>query len=369
MSEQRKAARLILTVCLAATACRTGADAVWIGVAGHLDGTEGARENLRGVLLAVEHVNAQGGVFGKPVRIVARDDGGYGDVAAHIAQELLNDPRISVVVGHTTSASMLAAAPIYDQGLPAIATTASAPALSGISPWVFRTISSDSVTGARLARFAWSHGWRTAAILYQNDVYGRGLADAFAASYQGRLVSRDPIAVDATDFSVDTRYYARFTPDVIFVIAGRGAVPVQLRGELARRKLRVGILASEGATGLERAAVGVNEIYVSAPFSRLETDPGSNQFVQDFVKRFGHPPKHDAALAYDAMITACAALRAVGPDRARIRRYLADIDSTHAPIGATGRVYFDVRGDRRDAHGVLLKIDGGRAVIVLNATD
>jgi len=128
-------------------------------------------------------------------------------------------------------------------------------------------------------------------------------------------------------------------------------------------------LASEGSTDLDRDTASKNEVYLSAPFSRFAADAGSNQFVQDFVKRFGHPPTHDAALAYDAMIAACAALRAVGPDRARVRRYLADIDSAHAPIGATGRVYFDKLGDRRNAHGVLLRLDRGTVSVVGGASE
>ena len=63
----------------------------------------------------------------------------------------------------------------------------------GISPWVFRMISSDSVNGLRIARFCRKLGRGRAAILYENDSYGRGLAEAFRRNFSGDVVSIDPI--------------------------------------------------------------------------------------------------------------------------------------------------------------------------------
>jgi branched-chain amino acid transport system substrate-binding protein len=339
-------------------------DAYWIGAVGQFEGRESARENVRGIRLAIEQANAAGGIHGKPVRALFKNDRAQGDVAVRIAREFVADPRISVVVGHTASAAMLPAAAVYDGKLAAIATTASAPTLSGISKWVFRVMPSDSVTGAQLGRFSGTKGWKSAAILYQNDVYGRGLSEAFRLKFPGRVISSDPISPEENDLSVFVRFYERFRPDVVFVIAGRDEIPVALREACARRGLDVQIIASEGATSFERNAAGAESIYVAAPFSGVNTRPETQRFIHEYTARFGHPPKHDAALAYDATITAFAALRAAGSDRAAVRRYLGKLDEGTARVGATGKVYFDTLGDRRGVQGVILQVQNGRAVTV-----
>jgi branched-chain amino acid transport system substrate-binding protein len=365
--KNRRHAALAAALAIAATGCHGAENAYWVAAVGQFEGREAARENLRGILLATSQVNAAGGINGRPVRLVINTDDGRGDLAARLAHKFVADRRISVVVGHTTSAAMMAAAPVYDGHLAAIATTASAPALTGISRWVFRVMLSDSVTGAQLGRFSAARGWRSAAILYQNDVYGRGLADAFQASFPGKIVSSDAVPADIDDLSLFTRFYERFTPDVVFVVVGRSAVPVRLHEAFAARGIHVAILASEGSTDFERNASGAEEIYVSAPFISSSTDPATVRFTGEFTARFGHPPKHDAALAYDAAMTAFAAIRAVGGDRDDIRRYLSSIDSSHALSGATGAVSFDAFGDRRSAHGVLLQVRAGHVVLLPDA--
>ena len=356
---------LLVAVCGTA-GCRSH-EPYWVGAAGQFENREPARENLRGIELAEEQVNAEGGIDGHPVRLVVRDDQGTGELAARAAHDLVADSRISVIVGHTTSTAMLAAAPVYDGRIAAIATTATAPMLSGISSWVFRVVASDSVTGAQLARFSAAHGWRAAAILYQNDVYGRGLADAFHANFPGRVVSSDPVPADVQDLSTYVRFYQRFTPDVVFVVAGRSTIPVLLRKTLADYHLHIAILASEGSMDLGRGSPTAEEIYVEAPFSAEVRDPLTSRFADAFAQRFGHEPSHDAALAYDGAMTAFAALRAVGPNRVAIRRYLAALDEAHAPVGATGKIFFDSLGDRVGMHPVLLQVEHGR--LGLLATD
>lgn len=357
----------MLAVLASAMGCRNHAP-YWVGAAGQFEGREPARENLRGIQLAVSQVNAAGGINGHPVNLVVRDDQGTGEAAARIAHELVADSRISVIVGHTTSTAMLAAAPVYDGRIAAIATTATAPMLSGISRWVFRVVSSDSVTGAQLARFSADRGWRSAAILYQNDVYGRGLADAFRANFPGRVLASDPVPADVQDLSTYARFYERFTPDVVFVVAGRSTIPVLLRKTLADYHLHVAILASEGSMDLGHgsSSSSAEELYVEAPFSAEDRDPQTSRFADAYERQFGHAPSHDAALAYDGAMTAFSALRAAGPDRAAIRDYLSHLDEAHAPVGATGKVYFDSLGDRVGMHAVLLQVKQGHLGLLAN---
>src|SRR5512133_199137 len=127
-------------------------DPILFGTAGPW--TEGyGQMNKHGMDLAVSDINAAGGVNGRHLELVSRDDGGGAVKATAIAEEFVANPRIVAVVGHVNSGAMVAAARVYDGHLAAVATTATAPDLTGVSPWVYRVISSDSTNGLDIARF------------------------------------------------------------------------------------------------------------------------------------------------------------------------------------------------------------------------
>src|SRR6185437_4293827 len=89
--------------------------------------------------------------------------------------------------------------------------------LTGISPWTFRVIPSDSANGITIAQFANNRGRKRAAVLYENNPYGRGLADNFRRSFAGQIISIDPIAEGSQqDFEPYVSWYKREHPDMIF---------------------------------------------------------------------------------------------------------------------------------------------------------
>src|SRR3982751_4594145 len=110
--------------------------------------------NRRGIELAQEEINARPERAGAPLRIDFQDDEGSGQVASKIAQKFVDSRDVVAVIGHVNSGAMVAAAQVYDGHLAAIATAATSPALTGISPWSFRVISSDSANGDDIAKFA-----------------------------------------------------------------------------------------------------------------------------------------------------------------------------------------------------------------------
>ena len=124
---------------LALCACAGSKEPYVVGAAGPWKQGYGL-QNLQGVQLATEEINKSGGINGHPLRVIERDDAGDGPQAAKIAQEFVRNPLISAVIGHVNSSGMLAAAPIYDGQLAAVATSATSPDLTGISSWVFRII-------------------------------------------------------------------------------------------------------------------------------------------------------------------------------------------------------------------------------------
>lgn len=301
--------------------------------------------NKQGIDLALAEINERGGVRGRPLRLVERDDEGIGTKAAAIAGEFVANRSIVAVVGHVTSGAMMAAAPIYQQGLAAIATTASSPDLSGVSEWAFRVISSDSANGIDMARFATARGFKRVAILFENNSYGRGLADAFRRSYSGQIISIDPIPSNG-DASLEpyVSYLRVKAPDLVFV-AGTDASGRTFLREAHRQALASAYMGGDGWTPLALDTAIAEGVFVGAPFSAEDPRTEAQKFVRAYREKYHEDPDGNAALAYDATMLLADAIDKVGPSRAAIRDWLAGLANATPHAGVTGPIAFRESGD------------------------
>jgi branched-chain amino acid transport system substrate-binding protein len=351
----RTAATLLV---LALTACGESGGAVHFGMAGPFEEGFGIA-NRRGAELAVSEINAAGGIGGDSLVLEYKDDKGDGSRAATIAQAFVDDARIVAVVGHVTSGAMTAAARVYDGRLPAVATTASSASLTGISRWAFRVISSDSANGVDLARFAQRLGKRRVAILYENDAYGRGLADNFRRGFQGEVIAFDPIGVEGERAALYIEWLKPRRPDLVFV-AGTERSGIAVLQEAKAQQLEADFLGGDGWTGIVADPVAAEGALVGAPFTPLDPRPAAQRFVEAFRARFpGVDPDGNAALAYDTVKLLAAAVAAVGRDRAAIRDWLAARRTDGAFPGVTGDISFLETGDPIGKSFVMTRIVRG----------
>lgn len=353
--------RLLFLTLLAA--CSRGGDtSLTFGAAGPWTQGYGAM-NRRGIELALAQINALPERREHPLRIVFADDEGSGEKAGVIARQFVDSANISAVIGHVNSGAMVAAAQVYDGNLPAVATTATSPALTGISRWAFRVISSDSANGLDIARFAAKLGHKRAAILYENNSYGRGLSDAFRRGFPGEIVSIDPIAEGANQsFDAFIRYFKARQPDVIFV-AGTDASGLAFLREVRSAGLTADLIGGDGWSGLSVDTLRSTGVYAGVPFTASDPRPAAQTFVKAFRDAFHMAPDNNAALAYDATKLLYQAATEVGPNRAAIRDYLASLDAKRAFHGVTGDIYFRPDGDPIGKSVVMTRIDRGTLTV------
>jgi branched-chain amino acid transport system substrate-binding protein len=313
----------------------------------------------RGIDLALSQINARPERAGSPLQIRYEDDAGSGETASRIAQRFVDTPEIAAVIGHVNSGAMVAAAQVYDGRLAAVATGATSPALTGISSWAFRVISSDSSNGRDIALFANQLGRSRAAILYENNTYGRGLADAFRRAFTGRVVSMDPIGETRDQpFDAYVEGFRRSGVDVVFV-AGSEESGLPFLREARARGLSADLLGGDGWSGLNADTARAQGIYVGVPFTAEDPRPQARRFVAAFTQRFRMPPDNNAALAYDAtMLLYVAATNSRG-DRRAIRDYLAALTPATAYQGVTGAISFGADGDPVGKNVVMTRIDHG----------
>jgi branched-chain amino acid transport system substrate-binding protein len=348
----------VLLLILLAGCSRTGGSTLAFGAAGPWNEGYGALTR-QGIELALEEINARPERAGAPVRIDFQDDEGSGQKASTIAQKFVDSRDIVAVIGHVNSGAMVAAAQVYDGHLAAVATAATSPALTGISRWAFRVISSDSANGDDIAKFAQRLGRARVAILYENNTYGRGLSDAFRRGFGGRITSMDPIGeTKEQSFDAYVAYFKQSKPDVVFVAGSEESGMAFIR-EARRQQLDADLMGGDGWSGLSADTLRSQGIYVGVPFTAEDPRPEAQRFVTSFTARYHARPDNNAALGYDATMLLYQAAIASGGDRAKLRDHLAALTQPTAFHGVTGSIFFKPDGDPVGKSVVMTRIDHG----------
>ena len=298
----------------------------------------------QGTELAVESINRRGGIRSKRLTLVRVDDEGTGAKAAEVAQQLIDADSVLAVVGHANSSATVAAARVYDGHLAAVSPSASSPELTGLSPWMFRVIPSDSVNAQDLARFATRLGHKRVAILYENNSYGRGLADSFRRAFKGDIVALEPVGVDGKEVEPYLAYLRVNEPGLVFV-AGSDGSGLEILREARRVGLTSTFLGGDGWAGITSDTAASEGVYVGAPFSAEDPRRDVQEFVRAFRTKFGRDPNSFAALAYDATMVIAQAIEHGGTTREAVRDYLASMHGGRAYRGLTGDIAFQPTGD------------------------
>jgi branched-chain amino acid transport system substrate-binding protein len=305
-----------------------------------------------GLTMALEEVNASGGVNGRPLRLRYCDDDESVDQATIMAHQIAVDPEVMAVIGHLQSFVTVPVAPIYEMaGLLLISPTATDPTLTARGyQRVFRTTFADQDTGHQLAEYAQGR-FRRMAIYYIRNDYGRGLANAFEerASELGVVIaarrSYDPgEQVNGRSFAPTLREWKSLELDAVFLA---GEVPsaahfvVQARADGLDVPMIGGDAMSSPAliSVAGRAAEG---LIVTSFFHPDEPRAEVQQFKEAFRRRFAAPPDGGAAVGYDNVWLLARAMRqarSVAPDQ--VARALHAFPPWS---GVTGRFQFDANG-------------------------
>lgn len=347
---------LLLVAGLIGSCGRVGSEPVRIGVAGSFTDPIGEPMKQAAELAAAE-INASGGVGGRRLELVFRDDFSDPDSAVFVAGDLY-DSDVSAVVGHLYSGMTLAAAPIYNGGarpVVAISPSSSSPDISDAGDYTFRVCPSDEAHGTALARWV-RHRLRLSrgAVLYLNDDYGRGIRQTFVSEFTklgGDVQAVYPYLGDRPEVGP---YLDRLSkgpaPEFIVVAGNRGEAEEVVR-QAQRRGLTMPVLGGDGLEGIEKAGALTEGVYVSSPYFATIPGEANRRFLAAFRRRYpgADVPNQPAAATYDAIHLLGDVIASVGRDRAAVRRAVASVGSgTPAHIGVTGTVAFDRNGDVPD---------------------
>ena len=378
---QKKVTILIAILSLAVIGCPPksetgggggeGGDTILVGEYGSMTGPQATfgQSTHNGIMMAIDEVNAAGGINGKKITIKSEDDQSKAEEAANTVQKLISQDNVVAVLGEVASSNSLAAAPICQQNKrPMITPSSTNPKVTQIGDYIFRLCFLDSYQGESMANYVTRQlGVKTAAILIDvKSDYSTGLASFFEAQFiknGGRIVARQNYANGDSDFRSQLTAARSARPDILFVpgyYTDIGQIARQAR-DLGMKQPLVGGDGWESPKLVEIGGDALEGCYYSNHYHVDDPSPAVREFVQKYEARFGAKPDSLAALGYDsARVLVDAIKRAGTTEGPKLREAIA---ATKNFNGVTGMINL---GPDRNPIGkklVVLQIQNGNLVL------
>lgn len=345
---------------------KTDEQKIKIGVAAPFTGSiaKMGHDFKNGILIAVEEINAQGGIKGKKVEVLFEDDANDPKQAVAVANKLVNQ-KVAAVIGHFTSSCSMAASEVYHKASVVMINASSTnPQLTqrGYKN-IFRICGRDDLQGKVAADFAIRElKAQRIAILHDKTTYGQGLAEEFKKNIQNsaQIVYFGGITQGEKDFKPVLTTIKQHNPEVLYF---GGLYPEG--GLIMRQSREIGatytLLSGDALSDVkfieiagEKAAEGA---YITFN-PDIQNTPTAKTFLEKYKKAFGEPGPY-SIYAYDAaMILFKAMERSKEPKGTA----LADTIRSGEFKGALGSYRFDEKGDVTHMPYVVWKVTNGQFV-------
>lgn len=307
-----------------------------------------------GVIMAVEQVNAAGGVLGRQIKLLTEDTQSKPAEAANAATKLITRDKVRALIGEIASTRSLAAAPICQANkIPMISPGSTNPEVTKKGDYIFRVCYIDPFQGEVCAKFAYnSLKVRNVAILkdIKND-YSIGLSDFFVRTFTGlggTITEEQAYSEGDADFKAQLTSLKAKNPEAIFV-PGYYTESALICKQARELGLMVPIFGGDGWDSNELIQIGgdaMNNTYFTNHYAPDDTSVVVQDFVSRYKARFGgETPDAMAVLGYDAAnILFDAMKRAKTDDPTTVRDALAA--TTDFP-GVAGKTTIDADRNAR----------------------
>lgn len=362
-----------LPLCLAALALlasmlRSAEPApIKIGEFASLTGKEAAfgQSSHKGTLLAVEEINAAGGVLGRRIQLITEDNQSKAGESATIAKKLISRDKVVALIGEVASMRSLEAAPIAQQArIPMISPSSTNPKVTEIGNYVFRVCFIDPFQGVVMAKFARNtlKLKRVAVLTSVSSAYSVGLAKYFKERFAqdgGVIALEQRFTEGDKDFKAQLTAIKAANVDGIF-LPGYYTEAALVCKQARDLGLSLPLFGGDGWEAPQLISIGgaaVEGTYYSTHYSPENKSPAVSGFVERFRKRWNNEvPDAMAALGYDAaMVLADAIKRAGTTESAKLRDALA---ATKNLPGVTGDTTLDAQRNASKAAVVIAVKDG-----------
>ncbi|HBS91728.1 MAG TPA: ethanolamine utilization protein EutJ [Erysipelotrichaceae bacterium] len=354
--------------------CSSSSDKIKVGLNFELSGAVASygQAEVQGIELAIEQINAAGGIDGKLIELIKRDNKSDAAETTSIATFLATQEKVSVILGAATSGLTKAQVPVANQyKVPLISPSATADDVTNdgvnVQPFVYRVSFIDSFQGITMANFASKNLSKLKAVILgdQSSDYAKGLAETFSAQFKsngGTVVAQEAYVSGEQDFNGVLTRVAQMDFDVLFVPGYYQEVGLIIK-QAREAGITTPILGGDGFDSpvlFELAGKdALYDVYFSQAYSSLDQDPMVTKFIADFKAKYGVEPNAFSALGYDTALLAVDAIRRAGSsDPEKINEALG---STVNFQGVTGSITVD-KWHNAVKSAVVLEIQDGTVV-------
>lgn len=361
---------LIVAPCfVACNGSKNGADAIKVGAILPLTGSAAqwgvpARD---AALMAVDEVNAKGGIKGRKIQLEIEDDRCDPTTGVSAAQKILASGKPIAFLGAVCSSVTLAVAPIAESNKVILVSPASTnPDITTAGDYVFRVIPTDALRGKVFAEYVYSQGYKNVSLLYINNDGGAGNQKTFAEYFEkagGRILSSEAYPQDTRDVRAQLTKIKAQKPDALVVVSYPDDTPIVMR---QAQELALGVPLFFQTEALDDPAViqkagsaaeGATYILPARP-----EGASADAFANDYKKKYGRDPETFAAESYD-IIRLIASILENAPEVSSSEALKAGLYKTQNYLGASGTITFDQNGDVIKPMAIKRIVDGKPVVL------
>jgi branched-chain amino acid transport system substrate-binding protein len=340
------------------------ADSIKIGFNVPLTGFAAAdgQSALHGAELAVDQVNAGGGINGDMLELVIYDDQASPKEAAPLAIKMITQDEIVAGVSGSYSGSTRAAATIFSENnVPYISAYAIHPDITRAGDYVFRTSFMGEVQGRAGAKLIGEMlGKKRVTMITLNNDFGISLADGFkekAADFGIEIISEYEYSIKDREFGAIVSKIKSDNPDAIYA-SGYFFTAGPLVSQLRAAGVDQPIIGQEGYDGqkfIEIAGAASEGVMITTSLDRDSNDPTTKSFIDGFSAKAGYPADMVGASAHTAILVLADAIsRSGSTDKASLRDAIAATNLK----ASTGQISFNALGEVKKDVQVQIVRDG-----------
>jgi len=346
------------------------ASVIKVGEFASLTGKEATfgQSSHKGTLLAIEELNAAGGVLGRKFELITEDTQSKQGESASVVRKLVSRDKVIAILGEVASGRSLEAAPICQNAkVPMISPSSTNPKVTEVGDFVFRVCFIDPFQGTVMALFA-KNTLKVKNVAVLTDAaapYSVGLATFFKEKFVadgGKIAVEQKFSSGDKDFKAQLTAIKAANPDAIFApcyYTEAGLITQQAR----QLGINLPIFGGDGWEAPELLTIGgkaMDGTFYSTHYSPEDKTEMVATFVKKFKARWNNEvPDAMAALGYDsALVLADAIKRAGSTDGQKLRDALA---ATKDFIGVTGKTTLDAKRNATKP-AVIIEVKDGKFV-------
>lgn len=318
---------------------------------------------LRGTEMAIEEINAKGGINGKKIKHINYDNKSDSDETLAVVNRLISQDKVVAILGEATSGRSKIGASVAQQNkIPMLTSSATNPDVTKVGNYIFRACFIDPFQGYVMAKFMTENlKLKKAAIMRdtKND-YSVGLSDIFAEKLKGMggtIVTDVAYQEGDIDFKSQLTAIKAKNVDAIFIPGYYNEVALVAK-QAKELGIKTPLLGGDGWSSpklYEIAKDAINGNYFSNHYTTESSDPKTVEFVKAFKAKYNEVPDVMAALAYDATYMMAEAIsKSKEVTSENIREELAKIKDFH---GVTGQMSMDANRDAVKS-AVVVQVEG-----------